>query len=383
MKRTMTRILTAIVFSILLSACRSAEVDTPSPARPVVIGQVLGRDLEVEIVASGQLLAKQRAVVAAQVGGEITQIRVDEGGAVAAGTAVIEIDPERRHLDLDRARARAAEARATVAEQQRELARVEALARQDIASQTQLERAQTALQTARARLLGAEADLGSAERALRDATVTASFDGLVARRHVSAGEFVQPGNPLFELVSLDPIEVELHVPEADSSRVALGQPLAVRVAPYPDEIFQATVSVVSPTIDPDTRTLRVKALLPNPDHRLRPGLFARTSLGIESRKAVAMVPEESVLQRASGSVVFRVVDGTRAERRIIETGVIRDGWVEVRKGLSVGDAIVLRGHGALTDGSPIVERRPDGTAANPSHPVPDTAGLSDAKRFQE
>ncbi len=383
MRPAISRMAMAIALSTALSACRSAEVETPSPARPVVVGHVIGRDLEVEIIASGQLLAKQHAVIAAQVGGEVTQIRVDEGASVTAGTAVIEIDPERRHLDVTRARAQVAEARAAVAEQERELARMQALAEQDIASKTQLERAQTALQTAHARLLGAEAELGSAERALRDATVIASFDGMVARRHVSSGEFVQPGDPIFELVSLDPIEVELHVPEADSSRVALGQPLAVRVAPYPDEVFQATVSVVSPTIDPATRTLRVKALLPNPDQRLRPGLFARTSLGVESRTAVAMIPEEAVLQRASGSVVFLVVDGSRAERRIVETGVIRDGLVEVRKGLAIGDPIVLRGHGALTDGSPIVARLPDGSAAIPRGAAPATAGLPATKRSRE
>src|SRR5690606_2063870 len=96
--------------------------------------------------------------------------------------------------------------------------------------------------------------------------------------------FVQPGQKLFELVALDPIEVEFHVPEKESSRVAQDAPVAVRVAPFPDEVFEARVPLVSPTIDPTARRLRVKAQLPNPDGRLRPGLFARADLGIAVRE---------------------------------------------------------------------------------------------------
>jgi RND family efflux transporter MFP subunit len=133
------------------------------------------------------------------------------------------------------------------------------------------------------------------------------------------------------------------------------------VAPYPDETFEAVVEMISPTIDPRTRTLRVKALIPNPDGRLQPGLFARAQLGIAKREAVLMVPEEAVLQRADGSVVFRILPGNRVERRIVRTGVTREGWVEIREGLVRGDAVVSRGHSDLLDGSAIVPRNPDGT----------------------
>ena len=88
--------------------------------------------------------------------------------------------------------------------------------------------------------------------------------------------------------------------EVDSSRVQPGQTVDVRVAPFPDEVFQATVTLVSPTIDPATRTLRVKATLANAEGRLRPGLFARADLGVSTRDDVLMIPEEAVLQRADG-----------------------------------------------------------------------------------
>jgi membrane fusion protein (multidrug efflux system) len=250
-----------------------------------------------------------------------------------------------------------------VAEQAREVKRVTALAGKRVAAENQLDQAETALKTARSRLRAAQAELGSAERALRDASVRARFSGLIARRFVSRGEFVSAGQELFELVSLQPIEVEFHLPEADSSRVRTGIPIGVRVAPYPDELFEATVHVVSPTIDPRTRTLRVKALLPNVDGRLRPGLFARATLGVARRDDVVTVPEEAVLERSDGSIVFRVDSKSRVERRIVETGLLRDGWIEIRSGIAAGDAVVSRGHSDLIDGSRIVARNPDGTLA--------------------
>ena len=117
--------------------------------------------------------------------------------------------------------------------------------------------------------------------------------------------------------------------------------------PFPDETFVATVSFVSPTIDARTRTLRVKAQVENSDGRLRPGLFARVDLGVAEREDVAMIPEEAILRRADGAVVFRAV-GDRVERLVIEPGVHHRGYVEVVRGLSPGDLIVS------VDGDPVV-----------------------------
>lgn len=363
MNRPNRFLLTPVAVLLVLGCSADEETTQATPERPAVVTPVATRNFEEQIEASGELLAKNRADVAAQVAGEITEILADEGDAVAEGDVVLEIDPERRHLDLEVARARVGEAESAVAEQSREMKRVTALAGSRISSESQLDTAQTALATAKARLRAVRAQLGTAERAVRDASVRARFAGLIARRWVSRGEFVGAGQKLFELVSLNPIEVEFHLPESDTSRVHLGDPISVQVAPYPDEVFPATVDVISPTIDPRTRTLRVKALIDNSDGRLSPGLFARAQLGIAKRENVLMVPEEAVLQRADGSVVFRVIAGNRVERRIVHTGVIREGWIEIRDGLAAGDAVVQRGHSDLTDGAVIAPRNPDGTLA--------------------
>ena len=135
------------------------------------------------------------------------------------------------------------------------------------------------------------------------------------------------------------------------------------MAPYPDEVFRARVSVISPTIDPRTRTLRVKAELENPDGRLRPGLFARADLGVSQRSGVRLIPEEAILQRSDGAVVFRLIEDNRVERRVIETGKHRDGQVEVLDGLPSQSTVVVRGHTGLVDGALVAVRERDGTPA--------------------
>jgi membrane fusion protein (multidrug efflux system) len=346
-------------------ACSNALDKTPVQAPPVALSEAMEIDLEDRIEATGELVSPSHAMIAAEVGGRITSLYVDDGAPAARGQRVLEIDPERRNLEVRAASAGNTEAKAARVEAQRAAERVRMLFKSNVASQAQLDQAETALELASSRADGAAARLGETQRAQRDAEVSAPFDGMVAQRFVSVGEFVQPGTRLFELVALDPIEVEFRISEVDSSRVKVGQIVGVRVAPYPDEVFLATVTVVAPTIDPATRTLRVKGTLANPDARLRPGLFARADLGVARREAVLMLPEEAILQRSDGQVVFRFVEGSRVERRVVKTGVFKDGRVEIVEGISSGDKIVTRGHTALVDGAVVTVRGPDGSALDP------------------
>ena len=344
---------------LLLLACGGEDGDGQAVRLPpVTVEPVRVQALEDRIEATGELLAPERAEIAAEVPGRVTEILVPEGSRVEAGTFVLEIDRERRELEVASAGARLAEARAGLQEMQRDAERIRTLHGRNVASDSRLDEAETQWALAKSRREAAEAALGVAQRALRDASVTAPFSGFVARRMVSRGEFVNAGQTLFELVALDPIEVELHLPEVDAGRIALGQPLSLSVAPHPGEVFHATLTYVSPTIDPKSRTLRVKAQLANPEGRLRPGLFARADLGVAQREGVGMIPEEAILQRADGAVAFRLLEGDRAERVRIETGVHRAGWVEVRKGLGPADRVVVRGHAELSDGMAVAVQAP-------------------------
>jgi membrane fusion protein (multidrug efflux system) len=357
-----------------LLSCGAADDGEELAAPPVVIGNVELRDLEERIDATGELVAKEEAQIASEVSGRITEILVDEGEAVEAGQVLLEIDPERRNLELADARAGLTEAGAALGEQKRDYGRAKTLHERGIASDAALDQAETELALAGSRAEAARARVGVAERAVRDASVRARFAGLIARRQVSRGEFVNVGQPLFELVALDPVEVEFHLSERDSSRVAIGQEVRVSVAPFPGEPFRGVVTVVSPTIDVRTRTLRVKAQIENPDGRLRPGLFARADLGIAIREGILLVPEEAILLRSDGSVVFRRGEGNRVERVIVETGEHRGNRVEITRGLASGDQIVTRGQTGLVDGALISPRNADGSpVATAVSAVGDTA----------
>ena len=356
--------------------CSSEQERRVVTAPPVATAPVLAIELEDRIEASGELLALQHAEIASEVSGRITQIVLDEGSAAEAGVSVLEIDPERRQLELVTMRAGLVEAQTARVDQRRATERVRELHRRSVASESDLDDAETQLQLADSRLSAAQARVGVAERALADASVRAPFSGLVAERFVSVGEFVQPGTKLFELVSLDPIEVEFRLAEVDSSRVAVGQRVAVRVAPYPEEVFEAHVTVISPTIDVRTRTLRVKAALENQQGRLRPGLFARADLGVSRRSGVLMIPEEAILQRSDGSVVFRLVGEDRVQRQVVELGVFRNGQVEVVSGLDARDHIVTRGHTSLVDGSTVMVRNIDGSPARQPNVATEPRGSS-------
>jgi membrane fusion protein (multidrug efflux system) len=348
---------------VLLLACGAGDDREEASAPPVVIANVEERDLEERIDATGELLAKEEAQIASEISGQITEILVDEGEAVEAAEVLLEIDPERRNLELESVRAGLAELEASLREQERGQRRARTLHERGIASDADFDQAETELALARSRAEAARAGLGVAERAVRDASVRAPFAGLIARRQVSRGEFVNVGQPLFELVALDPIEVEFHVAERDCARVAVGQQVRIGVAPFPEETFHGVVTVISPTIDPRTRTLRVKAQIDNQGGRLRPGLFARADLGIAVRERVLLVPEEAILLRSDGSVVFRRAEGDRVERVIVETGEHRGNQVEITRGLAAGDQVVTRGQAGLVHGSPVSPRNADGSPA--------------------
>ena len=363
--------------------CSGNERDAAIEVDLVDAEPVLVLDFTDRITATGEMRARNHADIAAEVDGRVTELLVEEGAAVEAGAPILELDPARRELELAAARARLSEATANLGNQSREVARRRELRRNDIASKSAFDKAETELRLAEARAAAARAELGVAERALAEATVRAPFAGMLVERKVSLGEYVQMGTPLVELVSLDPIEVVFNVAEVDSARVHRGQRVKVRVAPYPEEDFDAVVEVVSPTIDPRSRTLRVKASVANEDGRLRPGLFARADLGVAERKGVTMVPDQAVLQRTDGSVVFTLTpDDMRVHRRVIDIAGFSEGLVEVAAGVGPGELVLTKGHATLVDGQLVrlpqakTASEPSAVAAKPEEPSEEGAEVT-------
>ena len=369
---------------LALAACGEEAVEKREFLPSVSVAEVVSVDLAQEIRASGDLRARFHTAIAAEVEGRITNISIEEGSQVEKGAVVLEIDPARRKLDVGAARARLAQARAQYTKDKSQAERLRKLRSQNVASEQQLEEAETALVLARSAIEAERAALGVAQRALADASVSAPFAGHVAKREVQLGEFVQPGHPLFEIVALDRLEVVFNLPELDTQRVAVGQKVSLEVGAFRDRRFEGVVTFVSPTVDPDTRTLRIKAEVDNADAALRPGLFARVSLGIDRRDGVKMVPVEAVTRRSEGAFVYRLGAEDRVERVAIETGVQDGELLEVLGELEVGDRIVRRGHAGLTDGATVAVREDARAASTADRREPaatyETSGARAAER---
>ena len=366
-----TTVALALTLSLALG-CSDDQAVVAEMKLPLVSAMAVTiEDLEDRVTAVGELVAPQHAEISAEVDGRVTELMLVEGQSVAAGDPLLELDPAKRRLELAAARAHVSEGAASVENVRRQVSRQRELQARKISSQSALDDSETALRLAQAKLAAAKADLGVETRALEEATVRAPFDGMVVRRMVSLGEYVQVGRSLVEIVSLNPIEVEFRVAEIDSSFVRLGQEVAVHVAPYPDRSFGAKVTVISPTIDSNTRTLRVKAVVDNAEGLLRPGLFARADLGLSMHEGVAVIPSSAVLQRVDGSVVF-VLDGAdRAMRRVVQLGSFQEGRVEVTNGLRAGDRVLVRGHADLLDGQQVRLYVPDGVLDDVAEDLPE------------
>lgn len=373
-----------LIISLLvgLVGCSEEEVVAEELLPSVSVVPIVSVDLDEEVRASGELKARFHTVIAAEVDGRITGLTVDEGGSAEEGTIVIEIDPARRKLDLSAARAQLAQAQANARNETSQAKRIRKLRSENVASIQQLEEAETMLLLAESSVRKQEAEVGVARRAVSDANVSAPFAGVVARRHVELGEFVQVGTPLFELVSLNQMEAEFSLTELDTERVRVGQTVTISVGAFRDRTFEGKVNFVAPTVDPGTRTLRIKAEVDNKEGLLRPGLFARVSLGVDRRENILMVPEEAILQRAGGASVYRILDGDKVERVQVVTGIQSGDQVEVRGAIKAGDRVVRRGHGGLADGM-IVAVREDARAPIARATMPSKSTTLDAPQVSE
>lgn len=355
--RTFRILILGIALMATASACREEQIATEEILPSVSAVEIAAVDFDQEIRASGDLRARFQTMIAAEIAGRVTEVSVDEGGSVEKGAVVIQIDPERRRLDLAAARARLAQARANLRQEKSKVERVRKLRSENVASEERLEEAETALLLAESSVRAEEAAVGVATRALKDASVSAPFAGLVAKRSVELGEYVEAGKDLFELVSMSPLEVTFSLPEIDSQRVSPGQTIEVSVAAPADQTFDAVVTFIAPTVDPGTRTLRIKAEIDNTDGLLRPGLFARVLVGTDQRRSVLMVPEEAIVQREGSAWLFLIGADDRVRRVQVESGRQSKGRIEVRgEGISAGDRVVRRGHGGLADGMVVVVR---------------------------
>jgi RND family efflux transporter MFP subunit len=330
----------------------SAGPDSPEQAKrdaPITVSTVAVRvgPLANHIDATTNLLARDRVEVAAEASGRVTTLAVDEGDVVQAGDRVASLASRDASLAVSRARIELRNA-------EQVLDRVKRLAGKGVIGDEELERARND------RDLRAHAVKEA--RATRDKTrVIAPFSGRVTRRLVVPGQHVQPGVGLVELTSFDDLRAELHIAERDAIALQQGRSVDFALQAYEAVKFVGTVSRIDDTVDVASGTVRVTVRVAEPPDQVRSGSFVTARIERERRPAARWLPREAVLRGGAGSYVFVVEDGI-AHRRAVGTGIEEGGRLEIVDGIEEGARVVLRGHGALSDGVKVRDRANDAAA---------------------
>jgi membrane fusion protein (multidrug efflux system) len=201
----------------------------------------------------------------------------------------------------------------------------------------------------------AEARLNAGSSRIADRTIRAPFAGVVGLRLASPGQYVRPGDQIGTLDDVSEIKLDFTITETQIARVTQGVELVARTSAYPDRAFNGTIASVDSRIDPATRTVRVRAILPNSDGTLRPGMLMTVNVRSNPRQALA-IPEIAILDQIDGAYVYRVVarEGGQAVDLVrIQTGQRSGGMAEVLEGLNAGDQVITEGLQSLRPGQPV------------------------------
>lgn len=287
--------------------------------------------------ALGTARANESIEVTSKVANIVTAVRFAEGQRVRKGDVLVELDGEAARADLAVANAALTES-ASQLQRSRELYATKVLSDQQI---EQIEATQAANQ----------ARVAAAQSRVNDTVVRAPFAGRVGLRRVSVGSLVAPGAVITTLDDLGTIKLDFTVPETAVATMRPGLTLEARSIAWPGRTFTGRVASVDSRVDPQTRSVTVRALVPNEEGLLKPGMFLNVSLE-RGQADVLIVPEEALLPE-QGSVFVYVVDGGRAIRRRVETGQRRVGSVQVLSGLEPGERVVTEGTQKLRDGAPV------------------------------
>jgi len=314
----------------------------------VEVGKVEQATLTDAAQAVGTIRSRQGIVVRPEVAGRVEALGFKDGQRVRKGQLLVQLDDR-----LVRAQVRQAQAEVSIARANHE--RNRELLAQNFVSQAAVDQSAATLQVA-------EAQLALAQAQLERMRIVAPFDGTAGIRQVNVGDFVAAGTDIVNLEDISRVYVDFRLPERYLPQLQVGQTVLVALDALPQRRFQGRVEAMDPLVDASGRSVLVRASIDNTEGVLRPGMFARVDTVLGTRAEALMVPEEAVLPDAGRQYVIKVVPGQDAQgqpaqvaqRSEVETGVRRQGKVEILKGVQAGDVVVTAGHQRVQrDGVPL------------------------------
>lgn len=317
---------------------KSAQGEGRGPPPPAVIAAPV-RDTEFssKVEALGTAKANEAVDITAKTSSRVTAIHFREGQVVRQGDVLIQLDTEEASADLAIAEAGLAESRSMV-NRSRELAVTKAL------SDQQMEQLETVQRSNEARVAAARARLN-------ELIIRAPFNGRVGLRNISVGSLVGPNTVMTTLDDTSVMKLDFSVPETSLSALHTGMDIVATSAAYTGQEFRGRVLSVDSRVDPVSRSVVVRAQVPNGDGKLKPGMFMTVLLDHGSGKAMVL-PEQALVPERDQQYVFAVRDGV-AVKTLVGVGRRRPGEVEVLNGLTVGDMVITEGTQKVRDGMPV------------------------------
>lgn len=316
------------------------------------------------IKAVGSVTAVNGVEVANEVAGVVESIGFESGDRVKKGDVLLRMD-----TSTDEAALRTQRADAQLAQQQFD--RNANLLPKRAVSQAQYDEAKANMEAARARVNEAEAQL-------QKKIIKAPFDGALGLRLVDQGQYLGVGTSIVEINMLDPIYVDYTISEKELTNVDVGNDVVATVAAVPNKEFRGEVSAINSSVNPQTRTVRIRATLGNPEQELRPGMFATIQTVRPQEREVVTLPRTAISFNTYGDFVYVLKENGEGqlvtERRSVETGGTRDGRVEVTSNLEAGERVVATGLLRLRAGQPVKIESEDGNNGSSGQPSGESSG---------
>lgn len=333
------------------------DIEAPAAQRiAVTTMNVEPQSMADEIMLPARAVPFDDVIVAAEQAGRIIALHIDQGDTVRQNDTLLQIDDRPWRTGLKRAELAMRDAR-------RDVERVRDLRRSGAISQSDLDTAETRFDTA-------QLALEDAQLQLERCTPSAPLSGIAEKRLVSAGEYVNPGQPLFRLLNTERMKIVFDVPERDVGTLRFGESYAFTLDPYPDELFEGDMRFIAAAADPANNAFRVELWVDNPDGRIRAGMIARARLKRRTIDHAVILPLQAVVPMSGQNIVY-VVDADHAVRRIVQLDAIIDGKAVIRHGISEGDEVIIDGNRAVLDGTPVTvdnDWRPAPVANNRNSP---------------
>ena len=332
--------LAAIACMVLLSACQQGgdaaatnqEDEEESAPIPVEIARPTRGDILAVYSGTAPIEAFAEADVTAKVEGEVREVLVEEGDDVEEGQILARLDGDRLRLELNESRAR-------LRKMQRDFERNQELSEKGLLSEGDFEKLRYDLEA-----LQASYNLASLE--LDYTRIRAPIAGVVSERYIRLGKTIRVGEPAFRVTGLDPLVAYMYVPEREYRRIGAGQPVRIEIDALAGQELYATVTRVSPVVDPATGTFKVTIEIRDDERRIKPGMFGRMYIVYDRHVNVLQVPRSAVIEELGARFVYVVEDG-KAMKRFVRTGYGEAGMIEVEEGLSESDQVVVVGQTGL------------------------------------